>query len=98
MRSALSDSHDKVKELESSLFLATEEKSSCAIVSDQELRKKCEKIANLERELEESYTRQAEIESELKTIVSLNKPLLFHLLFRCTVLNRVVTFRMICVM
>ena len=71
LQAALNESHSKVRELETTLSGKLDQQSADASIREQELRGNHEKIASLEKDLEEHNKGKTELESQLKTTVSL---------------------------
>ena len=70
-RTSLTESENKIKELEATLFATQEQHSSDTSFREQEVTKISEKIAALENDLEEHTKIKSSLENELKTIVSI---------------------------
>lgn len=70
LQTALTESNLKIRELETTLSGKLEGKSNDASIKEQELRNNCEKIASLEKYLEEQNEGKKELENELKITVS----------------------------
>ena len=69
-RTSLTESENKIKELEATLFATQEQHSSDASFREQEVTKISQKIAALENDLEERTKIKSSLENELKTTVS----------------------------
>ena len=70
---SLTESENKIKELEATLFATQEQHSSDASFREQEVTKISQKIAALENDLEEHTKIKSSLENELKTTVSIVK-------------------------
>jgi len=70
LRTSLTESENKIKELEATLFAKLEQHSSDVSFREQEVTKISEKIAALENDLEEHTKIKSRLEKELKTTVS----------------------------
>lgn len=70
LRTSLTESENKIKELEATLFAKLEQHSSDVGFREQEVTKISEKIAALENDLEEHTKIKSRLEKELKTTVS----------------------------
>ena len=71
LQTALTESHSKIRELEATLSGKLEEQSTETSIREQELGKNCEKIASLEKDLDEQNKASKDLQNELKTTVSL---------------------------
>lgn len=69
-RTSLTESENKIKELEATLFATQEQHSSDASFREQEVTKISQKIAALENDLEEHTKIKSSLENELKTTKS----------------------------
>lgn len=70
LRTSLTESENKIKELEATLFAKLEQHSSDVSFREQEVTKISEKIAALENDLEKHTKIKSRLEKELKTTVS----------------------------
>ena len=71
LRTSLTESDNKIKELEATLFAKLEQHSSDASFREQEVKTISEKIAALENDLEEHTKIKSNLENELKATVSM---------------------------
>lgn len=74
----MSESKDKVRQLEATLFAKQEEHSSDASCREQLLRENSEKISALVKDLEEQAKAKTGLESEIKVTVSLALFIISH--------------------
>ena len=72
-RTSLTESENKIQELEATLFATQEQHSSDTSFREQEVTKISQKIAALENDVEEHTKTKSSLENELKTTVSIVK-------------------------
>ena len=70
LRTSVSDSNSKIRELEATLFARQEEHSGDASIREQQLRENSERISALAKDIEEHAKIKTGLDSEIKILVS----------------------------
>ena len=69
LRTSVSDSDSKIRELEATLFAKQEEHSDDASIREQQLRENSERISALAKDIEEHAKIKMGLDSEIKILV-----------------------------